>query len=411
MSHTAIAEDPLVDDAFVVHEIGSLSKPEWRVKAKRGDRVTDADVTAAREWADRLDIEQEAADLFELFDRKRESFTDEEIEFITSQASLFAIRLQEDAGIDWVYDGEQHRSEMYRYPVTHSEGFEFRGYCRSFDNKYWNKAAVVDEPRADEPYHTDEFATIDGHANTPVKVPITGAYTLIDWSFEEYYLEKHLQEAGVEPGSPERADARANARREFVVDVARNIVRPNIESLIDAGAQWIQIDEPAVTTHPDEVDLFVEAFNESVKGLTDRARFSTHICFSDYTQLFPEVLELDSCAEFAVELANRDPWERGVDRETRSGYHLLDPFAEHDIDAAIGLGVVDIHTDELEPPEVVADRIRYGLEVFDDDPTKIWPCTDCGLRTRSWDVAHAKLDRLVEGARLVAEERDIAFDA
>jgi 5-methyltetrahydropteroyltriglutamate--homocysteine methyltransferase len=303
-----------------------------------------------------------------------------------------------------VYDGEQHRSEMYRYPVTHSEGFEFRGYCRSFDNKYWNKAAVVDRPSINEPFHADEFSTIDDHARRPAKVPITGAYTLVDWSFDEHYLRKHLHEEDIEPGTPESEEARERARREFAVDVARRIVRPNIEALVDRGAQWIQIDEPAVTTHPDEVDIFVEAFNESVKGLTDQARFSTHICFSDYTKLFPEVLELEGCSEFAVELANRDPWERGTDRGTRQGYHLLDPFAEHDIDAAIGLGVTDIHTDEIEPPELVADRIRYALEVFDDDPTKVWPCTDCGLRTRTWDIAHTKMQRVAEGTQRVRKE-------
>ncbi len=404
---TRSATDPLEDETFVVHEIGSLAKPEWRVKPKRGEPVTDEDVEDAKRWADRLGIEDEAKPLFSLFATKRDGFTDAEKATITSQASLFAIRLQEAAGMGWVYDGEQHRSEMYRYPVTHSEGFEFRGYCRSFDNKYWNKAAVVAEPEIGEPYHTDEFATIQDHAEHPVKVPITGAYTLVDWSFEEHYLRKHLQDAGIEPGSPERKQARARARREFVLDVATNLVRPNIEALIDEGARWIQIDEPAVTTHPDEVPLFVEAFNASVEGLTDEARFSTHICFSDYNNLFPHVLELDGCSEFALELANRDPWERGTDRDTRTGYHLLDPFAEHDVDAAVGLGVVDIHTDELEDPELVADRLRYALSVFDDDPTKVWPCTDCGLRTRSWDVAHEKMQRVAQGAEIVREELGI----
>lgn len=402
-----IPTDPLDDDTFVVHEIGSLAKPEFRVKAKREDPITDEDVDEARRWADQLGIEDEAKLLFSLLHDKREGFTDREQALITSQASLFAVRLQEEAGLDWVYDGEQHRSEMYRYPVTHSEGFEFRGYCRSFDNKYWNKAAVVDEPEVTEPYHTDELDTIQGHAERPVKVPVTGAYTIVDWSFDEHYLREHLHEHDVQPGSPEAEEARAEARNEFVVDVARKLIRPNLEALVEQGARWIQIDEPAVTTHPDEVPLFVEAFNESVKGLTDECRFSTHICFSDYTNLFPHVLELEGCSEFALELANRDPWAKGTDRDTRSGYHLLDPFAEHEVDAAVGLGAVDIHTDELEPPELVADRLRYALDVFDDDPTKVWPCTDCGLRTRSWETSYEKMQRLAEGARIVAEERGI----
>ncbi len=399
-----IPTDPLDDTTFLVHEIGSLAKPEWRVKTKRDDPITDQDIQDAERWADELDIRDEAKPLFSLLNTRTQGFTDDEKGTITSQASLFAIRLQERAGLDWVYDGEQHRSEMYRYPVTHSEGFQFRGYCRSFDNKYWNKAAVTGEPRVTEPYHTDEFDTIHQHADKPVKVPITGPYTIVDWSFDEHYLRKHLHDADIHPGSPEAQDARAEARHEFVVDVARKLIRPNLEALIDEGARWIQIDEPAVTTHPDEVPLFVEAFNEATQGLTGDCRFSTHICFSDYTNLFPHVLELDGCSEFALELANRDSWEKGTDRDTREGYHMLDPFAEHDIDAAVGLGAVDIHTDELEPPELVADRIRYALDVFDDDPTKVWPCTDCGLRTRSWEISYEKIKRLAEGARIVEGE-------
>jgi len=404
MSPTTIdPENPLDKDELVVHEIGSLAKPEWRVKPKRGDPVSDTDVQDARDWATKLGITNEAQPLFDLFADKRHGFTDAERELITSQASLFAIRLQEHAGMDWVYDGEQHRSEMYRYPVTHSEGFEFRGYCRSFDNKYWNKAAVVDQPTIDQPFHTNEFDTISEHAQAPVKVPITGAYTLVDWSFDEHYLRRRLEAEDVEPGTPKHAEARAAARREFAIDVARRIVRPNIEALVDRGARWIQIDEPAVTTHPDEVDIYVEAFNEATKGFED-VRFATHICFSDYTELFPDVLELENCHEFSLELANRDPDVPGTDRDTRTGYHMLDAFAEHDVDQAIGLGVVDIHTDEIEDPEVVADRIRYALDVFDDDPSKVWPCTDCGLRTRDWETSHQKMQRVAEGAQRVRKE-------
>ncbi|MDX1610800.1 MAG: hypothetical protein R3185_00425, partial [Candidatus Thermoplasmatota archaeon] len=167
---------------------------------------------------------------------------------------------------------------------------------------------------------------------------------------------------------------------------------------------WVQIDEPAVTTHPEEVGLFVEAFNESVRGLTERARFSTHICFSDYTNLFPEILELEGCQAYQLELSNRDPWERGVDRAARSGYHILDLFAEHEAPGAVGLGVVDIHDDRLEPVDLVEDRIRYALDVL-GDPEKVWPCTDCGLRTRTWETSFEKLSVLAEAAGRVRQDR------
>ena len=98
-----------------------------------------------------------------------------------------------------------------------------------------------------------------------------------------------------------------------------------VTALKDAGAQRIQIDEPAATTVPSEVPLFVELFNESVRGLD--AEFSIHIGFSDYSLLFPHVLELKGCTEFAPEFANDDVWTRGTGKDERPGYRTLDFFA------------------------------------------------------------------------------------
>jgi 5-methyltetrahydropteroyltriglutamate--homocysteine methyltransferase len=64
----------------------------------------------------------------------------------------------------------------------------------------------------------------------------------------------------------------------------------------------------------------------------------------------------------------------------------------------LGLGVLDIHTDFIEPPELVRDRILYAVDVF-GDPSRIQVTPDCGLRTRSWDVAHRKLVNMVEGTQ------------
>src|SRR2546430_1140584 len=72
-----------------------------------------------------------------------------------------------------------------------------------------------------------------------------------------------------------------DARRELALDIARNIIRPNLEALIDLGAKWIQIDEPGASTEEDELDVFVESFNVSVEGL-EGCMFSTHLCFPDY---------------------------------------------------------------------------------------------------------------------------------
>ena len=69
----------------------------------------------------------------------------------------------------------------------------------------------------------------------------------------------------------------------------------------------------------------------------------------------------------------------------------------------MGLGVLDIHSDFVEPPELVRDRILYALDVL-GDPERIQVNPDCGLRTRSWDVVYDKLASMVAGSRLAEEE-------
>ena len=375
---------------FVTREIGSLAKPGWRVKAIAGRRVEESDVEAAREWGIRLGVDPE--ELTEIL-RKGEDFTNEEKAEIQDYAALYGIRLLENAGLDVVYDGEQRRSEMYDHAVRHATGFETRGTVRSFDNKYYTKAAVVERPLVEKVYDLEEFEFVRSHADRAVKVPFTGAYTIVDWSYDEHYARN-----GAMLGAA--AKERAEARRRFGVDVARDVVRPNVAGLVEAGAEWVQIDEPAATTRPEEVPLVVETFNATREGL--EARASMHICFSDYNCLFPHIEELDDCYELQLEFSNRDSREPGTSAEDRPGYEVLTKFAESAWDGKVGLGVIDIHTDFIEPPELVRDRILYATRVL--GPERLEVNTDCGLRTRTWETSLEKLKNMVEGTRLAEKE-------
>src|SRR5215216_3705527 len=170
---------------FVTREIGSLAKPGWRVKAIVGRPVEENDVKEAREWGEHLGVEgvEELAELL----RKGEGFTDEEKQKIQDYAALYGIRLLESAGLDVVYDGEQRRSEMYDHAVRHAKGFETRGTVRSFDNKYYTKAAVTQKPLVETVYDLEEYEFVRSHTARQVKIPFTGAYTIMDWSYDEYY--------------------------------------------------------------------------------------------------------------------------------------------------------------------------------------------------------------------------------
>src|SRR3712207_2018659 len=275
---------------FVTREIGSLAKPGWRVKSLAGRRVVEGDVEEARKWGERLGVER-VEELTEML-RKGEGFTDKEKREIRDCAALYGIRLLERAGLDVIYDGEQRRSEMYDHVVRHAKGFETRGTVRSFDNKYYTKAAVVEKPLVERAYDLEEFEFVHSHTDRAVKVPFTGAYTIVDWSYDEHYAK-----GGTMLGAA--AKERSRARQRFGVDVARDVVQPNVLGLVESGAEWVQIDEPAATTRPEEVPLVVETFNATRGGVDARA--SMHICFSDYNSLFPHVEKLDDCYELQLE--------------------------------------------------------------------------------------------------------------
>jgi 5-methyltetrahydropteroyltriglutamate--homocysteine methyltransferase len=385
---SAPAETAILTRPLLTHELGSLAKPNWRVRAVAGAPVTDSDLEDARVWGERLGVEDHEQ-LLELL--RRPALDAEAKAEVKRWSSRYGVRFLETVGLDVVYDGEQQRSEMYQWAVAHAEGFEWRGSVRAFDNKYYSKAAVTGPIGLRVPYHNEEFGFVHEVARAELKVPITGAYTIADWSFDERYLSE------ADPGAAGLPDRRREARRRFILDVARDLIRPNLEALIGLGARWLQIDEPGGSTDPAELDLFVASFNESVEGLD--AVFSTHLCFSDYDLFFPGIEGMTGCRQFAVGFANYDSRDLGTSAEARPGYRVLPKFRDLPYRPVLGVGVLDIHTDFIEPPELVRDRVLHSVEVF-DDPARIHVIPDCGLRTRSWDVAFRKLENLVAGVEL-----------
>lgn len=382
-----------MSELLLTQEVGSLAKPNWRVQPVQTNTITNEHFTDAIAWAGRLDIDPQLPyDILRTAQAEPE-LTSESLHAIKGLSALYAVRLQEKAGLDILYDGEQDRPEMYQDAVDRTNGFEPRGRLRAFDNKSFLKSAVVETPSISTPWYVEELDRAKQATARLLKVPITGAYTLADWSFDEYY-QKRSEKGG--RGLPKNA-----ARRAFVLDLAERVIRPNIASLLESGAEWIQIDEPAATTKPEEVPLFVEAFNTSVEGLV--GKFSVHICFSDYNLLFPHIEQLENCAQYSLEFANRDSHELGTDATQRPAYEVLAKLRDHAPESGVGLGVTSVHDDTIEDPKVVRDRILRAVDIL-GDPTKVYPSPDCGLRTRSWDVALKKLETTVAGTRLAKSE-------
>jgi len=285
-------------------------------------------------------------------DQLREAFDD---------AVIAVVRDQEDAGIDIPSDGEQRRDEMVEYFAERIEGFIFYGPVRVWDNNYFRKPAVVSKLKYKGPMIVNEYLFLRRISKAKVvKVTITGPYTIADWSFNEYYRSKD----------------------ELASELAK-IINMEIKKLEEAGALYVQIDEPALTSHPDEMDWAVDVINEAVKGVN--IKVSLHVCYSNYKVLKPYFDEL-RVSQLALEFANR-------------GFRDLNLLKN--LNKELGFGVIDVHNRRIEDPHDVVKAINKVLRYV--EPECIYINPDCGLKLLPRSIAKRKLEVMVQGTKYVRE--------
>jgi len=191
---------------------------------------------------------------------------------------------------------------------------------------------------------------------------VTGPYTIMDWSFNEYYPSR-------------RAACMALARE----------VRKEVEALIEAGAKIIQIDEPALSVRPEELPIALEAMHLVTDGLP--AYFITHACYGAFEKIYPEMLRMP-VDNFDLEMSNSD-------------LDMLELFKKHPFSKDLSFGVVDVHSHVIEEVATVKERIKQALGVVSKEA--LWIDPDCGLKTRTVDEAIDKMEVIVEGARSFRE--------
>lgn len=294
----------------------------------------------------------------------RQQLSKEELTDLERRATREWIQIQEDVGMDLLVDGEQYRGDMVAYFADEMDGFAIAGLVRSYGNRYYPKPVVVGPVGRKRPVTVEWFRYAQSLTPRPVKGMLTGPYTIAEWSFNEYYP----------------------TRRELVLELARAI-HEEAADLERAGARYIQIDEPAIHTRPDEdFELAVEAMEIVTNGVS--AYTVSHICYGDVPKIYPAMLRL---AVNQLDLALKN-----------EKFALLGTFKTAAFTKDIGLGVVDAHSHRVETAEEVADGIRRTLEVIPAEQVYISP--DCGLKTRTTEETIGKLRSMVEGARLVRAE-------
>jgi 5-methyltetrahydropteroyltriglutamate--homocysteine methyltransferase len=276
------------------------------------------------------------------------------------------LRAQEETGVDLLVDGEQYRRSMISYFL---EGWG----CAEIhpdpvwvmDNLYSQRAVIVREPAAPRALLADWYRFARARTGRPLKVTVTGPYTLRDWAFDGHYP----------------------TRREAVLALAE-FVREEVQALVAAGARFVQIDEPAFVTRydqPAELDLAIAAMRRALEGVPPGVTVFTHMCYGAFHEVYPKMLELPAHV-FCLELSHVSP-------------ELLEILRRHPFppDRGLGFGVVDAMDPRVESEEEIEGRIRLALEYL--RPEQLWLNPDCGLQTLPPEAAVGKLRNLVAATR------------
>ncbi len=299
----------------------------------------------------------------------------EEFERMIKEAIRLAVEDQINAGVDIISDGEQRREDMEVYFAERMEGFVVgnnpEDWVRIFDNVHYRKPVVVDKIRWKEPMTLIDwkYAT-EFSQGRPVKAIITGPYTMADWAFNEYYKD----------------------RNELIIDLAKELHK-ELKALYDAGARYLQVDEPALSTHPykEDIDIAREALKIVFQGMED-AKKIVHICHGRVDKLFPDILDYP-VDQFDLEFVNNN-------------FELLKVIKEYDYASSgkeLGYGVIDIHSKKVESKDFVKNAIYKVLEFM--PPEKVYVKPDCGLKILGdRDIAFKKLKVMVEATKEVRKE-------
>jgi 5-methyltetrahydropteroyltriglutamate--homocysteine methyltransferase len=297
-------------------------------------------------------------------------------------ATLLAIKQQEDAGIDIVSDGEQSRQHFVHGFLEHVEGIDFgRRVEMGIRNDRYKAMVptVTDRLRLRGRVHAAEARLARAHTTRKLKFTLPGPMTIVDTIADAHYGDRV---------------ALAMAFAALLNEEAR--------ALEADGVDVIQFDEPAFNVYMDAVGGWgIAALERAAEGLA--CRTAVHICYGygiqanidwkgtlgtewrQYEEIFP-VLANSRIDQISLECRN-----------SHVPMALMRLLAGKDV----LVGVIDVATDRVETPEEVADTIAEALSFV--PPERLFPCTNCGMAPMRREVAEAKLAALGAGAALARQ--------
>jgi 5-methyltetrahydropteroyltriglutamate--homocysteine methyltransferase len=331
--------------------VGSYPQPDWLIDRKRLTEEIPPRVRAQQLWRIDEPLLKEAQD----------------------DATVLAIRAQEEAGIDIVTDGEIRRESYSNRFATALEGIDLDkpGIAITRSGKQQAVPRIVGKIRRKHAVEVPDLLFLKKHTSRQTKITVPGPFTMAQQAQNDYY-------PSVEAAAMDYALA----------------VNEEIRDLFAAGADVVQIDEPYMQAQPEKAREYgVKALNRALEGI--KGETAVHICFgysvylknkpSGYAFL-PEFASC-TCRQISIETA-----------EPKLDCSVLGSLPNK----KIMVGCIDLSDTSVESAQTVADRIKRAMAYVPKENIILAP--DCGMKFLPRESAFGKLKAMVAAARLLREE-------
>lgn len=291
------------------------------------------------------------------------------------QATIEAIRWQEETGLDVLVHGEFERNDMVEYFGEQLDGFVFtkNGWVQSYGSRCVKPPVIVGDVSrpADMTVRWSSFA--QAQTTRLMKGMLTGPVTILQWSF-----------------------VRNDQPRSVTASQIALAIRDEVVALEKAGISIIQVDEPAIREGlplrkkdwEEYLQWAVQAFRISVSGVKDETQIHTHMCYSEFNDIIEHIAAMDADV-ITIETS-------------RSQMELLEAFAHFKYPNEIGPGVYDIHSPRVPSVAEMVSLLEKAATLL--PARNVWVNPDCGLKTRKWPETKTALENMVKAAVIARAE-------
>jgi 5-methyltetrahydropteroyltriglutamate--homocysteine methyltransferase len=288
-------------------------------------------------------------------------------------ATILAIRAQEEAGIDIISDGEIRRESYSNRFATALEGVDLENPGTALDRSGHPNPVprIVGKIRRRHSVQVEDLKFLLRNTTRRVKITVPGPFTMTQQAQNDFYTDE----------------------AEAAMDYAA-AVNEEIKDLFAAGADIVQIDEPYLQARPEKARLYgLKALNRALEGVTGTT--TVHICFGYAAIIHARPTGYSFLSELAECRCNQ------VSIETAQS-NLDCSVLEKLPGKYVMVGAIDLSDMKVETAETVATRIRRALKHMPADKVIVAP--DCGMKYLPPEVAFGKMQALVEGAKILRRE-------